>query len=179
VTPPPAPFLVTDDNRLECQTRGGAILWLYVHAVSSYGGIGHNLDYETIGYRNLFCARVADRSDRPLAGSTDPSLIATAGLLGRGALFALCCELYDLLSDEQRSEEVREFLEAWQGAEEISALPLARDLIDAALPALAAPPDCRWERTPAGARLRRVMDSVYLQHVAGFLRDLAARATAR
>jgi hypothetical protein len=168
------PFRVTWDNRSDCTRICGEIFWMYYDLATSYGRIGHNIDYETIDYKHLLFAEAAPRveNDRDLN-----QLEFFAVLIREGALVALCCELYNLLCDEQRNRALSDFFDDCEKYPNLKNHPYSQALIKAARIVWAQPPDCTWELSPAGEALTNQMESIYRKYVVGFYERALSEAS--
>lgn len=160
-------FLVNWENWRECKKVCGDILWMF-YDLAKGGAIVHNIDFEDIDYQRYLCAEPGETGDS--------SLLDMVSLLRSGSLIALCCHLYNLLSDEQRDQRLVEFLEAvpqHPGAKDSLEI---RRLVESALTALAEPRDAGWELLPGGSALRTEMKSLYEKHVVNFFVSLSAQS---
>ena len=140
-----------------------AIVWMYYDMVQSYSMVGHNVDYEDVDSRRFL--RV--ESENP----NDPHLVRLASFLRDGATMALCCELYNVLSDEQRKSELLGFLRKVET--DTSVRPETSILVSAATDALAEPIEPSWERLPAGRVLWTEMVAAFGRIVLPFFSHLA------
>jgi hypothetical protein len=143
------------------------IVWMYYDLITSYGRIGHGIDFEQVDYRRLLLVTSASDEYAPLAG-----------FLQRGATIAFCCDLCNALDEEQRPPALLSFVEdVVQSAS--GASDATKALAQAAKAALEEPLDAAWETLPQGSRLSSVMEACYDECVLGFVDELVHHSRRR
>ena len=143
------------------------IIWMYYDLASSYGTISHNVDFEAIEYKKYICTITDDLA-------TDYS-IDMANLVRNGAIIALCCDIYNLLCDEQRDSDLEKFLFEIVNSQHLIVDSDLTQLTELAINAFKEPISAFWESTKIGSKLRHKMDYLYNKNVNTFFDELVSK----
>lgn len=138
------------------------ILWMYYDMATSYGGFGHNVEYEKIDYRFYSLIQTKIHTYQPLCTK-----------IKQGCVVALGCEVINLLDDEQRDpailDAINELLKTPGRAKidseffSLCKKALRSDVINVG---------CDWELTELGKKLRKACNKIYKRYVIGDLQSV-------
>ncbi|KAB8133639.1 hypothetical protein F9U64_12110 [Gracilibacillus oryzae] len=156
-------FILQADNFSEFQIAFGKVFWMYDDMITSYGGFGHNIDFEHIEY------------ERFLFADTDAEMDIyqkQLEVVKQGSLVALGCEVVNLLDEEHRDDRVYNFITVALSHPTIEDLPFEKEVLLAMKKALDEALDVAWETLPYGSRLDDMLKEVYKRFVLQYFRDM-------
>ncbi|MEN2766915.1 hypothetical protein [Ornithinibacillus xuwenensis] len=149
-------FKLQADNYKEFQIEFGKVQWMYYDMITSYGGFGHNIDYEHFEY------------ERFLFATTDKEMEwyqRHLEIVKQGSLVALGCEVVNLLDDECRNSKVYKFITTALLNPTIEDLPFEKEVLLSMKNALDEEINFAWTALPNGSILTDKLEEVYKRYV--------------
>lgn len=156
-------FILHAGNYREFQIEFGKVQWMYYDMITSYGGFGHNVDFEHFEY------------ERFLFATTDKQLDfyqRQMEIVKQGALVALGCEVVDLLDDERRDSKVYKFITTTLSNSAIEDLPFEKEVLLSMKKALEEEISFAWTALPNGSILLDKLEEVYKRYVFQYFKDM-------
>ncbi|WP_227394965.1 hypothetical protein [Jeotgalibacillus aurantiacus] len=154
-------FYLNDQRFPEARETIMHILWMYHDMARSYGGFGHNIDFEPVDYEKFLFATVMSEKDEVIYGKE-------AELLHQGSIIALGCEVVNLLDEEQRNPKIYDFIDQTLNMPELDHHKNDQAFLQAMKDAFDEETDAAWERLPKGAILNQHLKDVYEKYVLGY-----------
>ena len=138
------------------------ILWLYSDMILSYGGFGHNLDYEDIDYMEYMFTYTED----------EIAYGHFAEVISKGSIIALCCEAVNLLDEESRSPKFEEKILLLLEARIIEQYKEYEVILKKILEAFMEDEDAGWESHGKGKDLFLALKDIYKEYVIGYYKEM-------
>ncbi len=156
-------FKLKADNYSEFQVAFGKVFWMYDDMITSYGGFGHNIDFEHIEYERFLFAS----ADVEMA-----SYQRQVEIVKQGSLVALGCEVVNLLDEEGRSDRIYHFITTSLTYPAIEHMPFEKEVLLLMKQALDEELDVAWEILPYGSQLADKLREVYERYVLNYYKNM-------
>ncbi|MEH6938328.1 hypothetical protein V7056_10765 [Bacillus sp. JJ664] len=153
-------FQLHTENFDELKETLKNIIWMYQDMIRSYGGFGHNIDFENINYEKYILAEIVD--ERMSSFSEEVESIR------QGSMIALCCEVHDMLDELRRDSKVYNFIKGLTTNTEIIKMQFENELLSSMLLALDEKPHDEWETLEFGTLFSKNLKKVYKQFVLNY-----------
>jgi hypothetical protein len=157
-------YEVKYENYYECKDVCKDVLWMYHDIIVSYGGFGHNLDFETIDYEKYFFSFTED----------ELQYCHIVRLLSQGSVVALCCEAVNFLDEENRDKKFYELISKLLDFYRINHMPFEKEVLSNLKNALDEEPSVGWEQLKLGAIFYQSLIKVYNNYVLGYYMEQIA-----
>ncbi|MFB7142795.1 hypothetical protein ACFCYN_24685 [Gottfriedia sp. NPDC056225] len=157
-------FQLHTENFDECRETIKNIFWMYQDMIRSYGGFGHNIDFETVNYEKFILVEIIDER---MSGFNEE-----VEMLRQGSLVALCCEVQNLLDEMQRDDKVYNFIKELTTIPEIKKMSFENDVLSSMLLALEEKPGDWWETLKYGSIFSKKLEKVYKKFVINYFNRL-------
>lgn len=158
-------FEVSHETIQESREIYQKILWLYQDMVTSYGGFGHNLDYEDIDYMKFIFTYTEDE--------TGYGHIATT--ISQGALISICCEAVNLLDEESRSQKFEEGIQQILSSNMVKHFKEVESVLKKIIMAFSEQKRVDWECYGNGRDLCSALKNTYQTFVIGYYKSMVEK----
>ncbi|MES9683794.1 hypothetical protein ABWK22_12890 [Gottfriedia acidiceleris] len=139
--------------------------------IRSYGGFGHNIDFETVNYEKFILVEIIDEGMNGFNEEVE--------MLRQGSLVALCCEVHDMLDEMRRDDRVYNFIKGLITIPEIKKMPFESDVLTSMLLALEEKPGDYWETLEFGTLFSKNLENVYKKFVINYIKRLLVESESR
>lgn len=95
-------FKLDTENFKELKEEIKTIIWMYHDMINSYGGFGHNIDFEEVNYERFLLTEIYEDSMKLYSQEVE--------LVKQGSLVALCCKVNDMLDELRREKRVINYI---------------------------------------------------------------------
>ncbi|WP_088013798.1 hypothetical protein [Gottfriedia acidiceleris] len=164
-------FQLHTENFDECRETIKNIFWMYQDMIRSYGGFGHNIDFETVNYEKFILVEIIDEGMNGFNEEVE--------MLRQGSLVALCCEVQDMLDEMRRDDRVYNFIKELTTIPEIKKMPFENDVLTSMLLALEEKPGDYWETLEFGKLFSKNLENVYKKFVINYFKRLLVESESR
>lgn len=145
------------------------ILWMYYDMATSYGGFGHNIEYEKVNYRLYSLIQTEIRAYQPLCTK-----------IKHGCVVAVGCEVINLLDDEQRDPATLDAINGLLKTPGLAKIDFEFfSLCKKALRSDVKNIGCDWELTELGKKLKKTCNKIYKRYVIGDLKSVILKGLKR
>jgi len=133
-------FQLHTENFDECRETIKNIFWMYQDMIRSYGGFGHNIDFELVNYEKFILVEIIDKRMNGFNEEVE--------MLRHGSFVALCCEVQNMLDEMWRDVRVYNFIK------KLTLIPKMKQMPSMLL-ALEEKPEDSWETLEFGSLLEK------------------------
>ncbi|MHC0036645.1 hypothetical protein [Pseudoneobacillus sp. C159] len=138
------------------------IFWMYHDMIKSYGGFGHNIDFEKVNYERFLLTEIIEESMLTYSHEVD--------LVKQGSLVALCCKVNDMLEENRRDNNIVNFIKDTLINPKLEKMDFEKEVLSTMLLALEEKPNDEWYSLEQGGRFYQHLNMVYDRFVLNYFK---------